>query len=93
MIFPQHPHFLNVIYVTIESSSKFIFYIHSFDIHTIANHRVSFTLHCNYESQYEDRKRRLSALGQGKPMKRGKTVIRVTGITRARSRIIQNATL
>lgn len=28
MIFPQH--FLNVIYLTIESSSKFIFYIHLF---------------------------------------------------------------
>lgn len=44
----------------------------SFDIHTIANHRVSFTLHCNYESQYEGRKRRLSALGQGNRWNVGK---------------------
>lgn len=51
MIFPQH--FLNVIYVTIESSSKFIFYIHLFRY--THDCKSSFTSH--YEPQY--RKRRL----------------------------------
>ena len=87
MIFPRHPHH---VFATL-SLNPFKHYSWRSRIRTIANLGVSFMQTDNSLVTWQ--KTAIVSVTTRQPMKRGKTVIRVTSITWARSRIIQNATL